>query len=142
MPRKKRISDSEILIAKEEISKGNSSLRNKAKELGMHPSSLSERIHKINNQIKITQLSKPNTKPDTSKVKSISKPDILDKILFTKETKPDTKPDIKRKKHLSISLLRGLHELLLGYSDQHKLNRKELLETLIKEFEKQKESIK
>ena len=130
MGRKKLISESDILKAKHEIQNG-VSLRSKAKDLNIHPSSLADRIKKLNNQ---SSLLKPDTKPDTLKVKSKIKPDIV-------RRKPDTKPDTF-KKHLTISILRGLHELLLGYSDQHELNRKELLDVLIKEFEKQKESIK
>lgn len=130
MGRKKLISEMDILKAKSEIENGKS-LRTKAKEMNIHPSSLAERIKKINGQ---STLLKPDTKPDTLKVKPISKPDSIKRL-------PDTKPD-KKEIYLSISLLRGLHELILQKSDQHKKTRIELLDTLINEFQRQKELIR
>jgi hypothetical protein len=126
MGRKKLISEMDILKAKSEIENGKS-LRNKAKELNIHPSSLSERINKINNQ---TILLKPDTKPDIKK-------EVKEIITRQPIIKPDTKPDNKEI-HLSISLLRGLYELIFMKSDQHKNSRNQLLDIFIGEFERQK----
>jgi F0F1-type ATP synthase alpha subunit len=133
MGRKKLISEVDILKAKSEIENGKS-LREKAREMNIHPSSLSDRIKKINGQSILLKPDNNPTKPDS--VKKL--PDIITRH---KEIKPDTKPE-KKEIHLSISLLRGMHELILGKSDQHKNSRNQLLDIFINEFQRQKELIR
>jgi len=121
-----KLSESQVLEAKRRINNGEISTRAMAKELSTHHSTLDERIKKLNGQ---SILSKPDTKPDNNKKTR--------QLII----KPDTKPDIKEI-HLSISLLRGLHELIIGKSEQHKNSRDQLLDIFINEFQRQKESIR
>ena len=130
IPRKRIISETQIIEAKREIQNGKS-LRAKAQELGIHPSSLSDRLKKINYQSSIL-------KPDT-------KPDIIDEILFkpiVKEeiikSKPDSlniKPDTKPDTYIKTDTLRAIHLLL--FSESTRENKNNVLHNIIDKLNKE-----
>ena len=107
MGRKKLISESQIIQAKREIENGKS-LRTKANELGIHPSSLADRLKKIKNQ---SSLLKPDTKPDIINIK----PDTKKKKTNDNPTIPDTKPD-SYISYINTDTLRAIHILLFSES--------------------------
>ena len=122
MARGKIISESQVFEAKRQIESCEISLRGKANELKIHPSSLSDRIKKLNTQ---SLLSKPDTKPDIKKVK---------------QNRYKIKDHIK----LSTMKLRGFYEDLtfnpkIGKGINHRGTRNNCINLIIQELIKQKE---
>lgn len=145
MARRKIIPDYEIAIARKEIESGKISLRGKAKLLGVHPSSLADRIKKWKNG-DITNV-KPDTMPDKLKVNEEVKPDsfkLLPDIIKERKhivgLKPDIKPD---KMSLTTETLRQWYWLLTynpttNQGKGHRGKRNDCIDLIIEELKKRK----